>query len=199
MDFFYCVGTLRSPKQRTVVQVRWFKPPAGWFKLNLDGASCGNLGKAGGGGILRDCNGLWIKGYARSIGFATTIIAEFWALRDGLKLALNEGIQRLIVELDANVVVDLIKTNAATNKPYAPLLYDCRYLLTRLTQAQVVHVYREGNCYADALAKWGSNMLEGFVVFDRPPNGDLLYLASMDNDGLVVNMVSVLDPNSVVS
>ena len=85
-----------------------------------------------------------------------------------MKLALNEGIQRLIPELDAKVVVDLIKTNAATNKPYAPLLYDCRYLLTRFTQVQVVHVYREGNCCADALAKWGSNMLEGFVVFDRP-------------------------------
>ena len=30
------------------------------------------------------------------------------------------------------------------------------------------------------------------------PN-DLLYLASMDNDGLVVDRVSVLDPNSAVS
>ena len=116
-----------------------------------------------------------------------------------MKLALNEGIQRLIPELDAKVVVDLIKTNAATNKPYAPLLYDCRYLLTRFTQVQVVHVYREGNCCADALAKWGSNMLEGFVVFDRPPNDDLLYLASRDKDGLVVNRVSIMDPSSVVS
>ena len=24
------------------------KPPERWYKLNLDGASCGNLGKAGG-------------------------------------------------------------------------------------------------------------------------------------------------------
>ena len=111
---------------------------------------------------------MWIRGYARSIGYASSIVVEFWALRDGLKMALNEGIQRLIVELDAKVVVDLIKTNAATNKPYAPLLYDCMYLLTRFNQAQVVHVYREGNCCADARAKWGSNMLEGFVVFDRP-------------------------------
>ena len=102
------------------------------------------------------------------------------------------------MELDAKVVVDLIKTNAATNKPYAPLLYDCRFLLTRFTQAQVVHMYREGNCCADALAKWGSNMLEGFVVFDRPPNDDLLYLASRDKDGLVVNRVSAMDPNSTV-
>ena len=93
VDFFCCVGTLRSPKQRAVVQVRWFKPPVGWFKLNLDGASCGNPGKVRGGGILRDCNGMWIRGYARSIGYASSIIAEFWALRDGLKLALSEGIQ----------------------------------------------------------------------------------------------------------
>ena len=103
------------------------------------------------------------------------------------------------MELDAKVVVDLIKTNAATNKPYAPLLYDCRFLLTRFTQAQVVHMYRVGNCCADALAKWGNNMLEGFVVFDRPPNDDLLYLASRDKDGLVVNRVSIMDPSSVVS
>jgi len=78
-------------------------------------------------------------------------------------------------------------------------VYDCRYLLTRFTQAQVVHVYREGICCVDALAKWGSNMLEGFVVFDRPPNDDLLYLTSREKDGLVVNRVSALDPNSAVS
>ena len=93
----------------------------------------------------------------------------------------------ILLELDAMVVVDLIKSNAATNKSYAPLLNDCRYLLTRFIQVQVVHGYREGNRCVDALAKWGSNMLEAFVVFDRPPNADLLYLASMDNDGMYVN------------
>ena len=44
----------------------------------------------------------------------------------------------------------------------------------------------------------GSNMLEGFVVFDRPPNDNLLYLSSRDKVGLVVNRVSALDPNSTV-
>ena len=46
-------------------------------------------GGGGGGGLIRDCNGIWVKGFARSIGFATSITAELWALRDGLKLALN--------------------------------------------------------------------------------------------------------------
>ena len=58
--------------------------------------------------------------------------------------------------------------------------------------------YREGNCCADALAKWGSSMAEGFAIFDRPPNEELLYLACKDNSGLVVNRVSGLDPNSAV-
>ena len=93
----------------------------------------------------------------------------------------------ILLELDAMVVVGLIKSNVATNKSYAPLLNDCRYLLTRFIQVQVVHGYREGNRCVDALAKWGSNMLEAFVVFDRPPNADLLYLVSMDNDGMYVN------------
>ena len=81
----------------------------------------------------------------RSIGFATSRSAEFWALRDGLTLALSEGIQNLIVELDARVVVDLLNSNVDINKPYSPLLCDCRCLLRRILQVQVVHVYREGN------------------------------------------------------
>ena len=32
--------------------------------------------------------GNWIRGFARYIGYTTCIIAEFWALRDGLQLAI---------------------------------------------------------------------------------------------------------------
>lgn len=47
-----------------------------WHKLNLDGSSLGNLGRAGGGGLIRDNRGHWIKGYARNIGHTTSIAAE---------------------------------------------------------------------------------------------------------------------------
>ena len=163
VEYFYCVGKMMNVRQRVSMQVKWSKPPEGWFKLNLDGASCGNPGKAGGGGLIRDCSGKWLKGFARSIGFATSMSAEFWALRDGLKLALSEGIENLIVELDVRVVVDLVNFNVDTNKPYFPLLCDCRCLLRRIPWVQVVHVYREGNRCTDALARWGSTMEEDFV------------------------------------
>ena len=55
VEFFYCVGTMRKAKQRTIVQVKWFKPPVGWFKINSDGASYGNPGKARGGSIAMGC------------------------------------------------------------------------------------------------------------------------------------------------
>ena len=43
------------------------------------------------------------KGFARFIGFTTSITAEFWALRDGLLLADQIGVQNLVIELDAKV------------------------------------------------------------------------------------------------
>nr|POE86012.1 putative ribonuclease h protein [Quercus suber] len=96
--------------------VWWNKPPEGWFKLNTDGASYGNPGKAGGGGIIRNSHGHWIKGYSRSLGYTTSIIAEWWALRDGLTLAIQLGCQQLEVELDAKVIVELLKSNSIANR-----------------------------------------------------------------------------------
>ena len=37
-------------------------PPLNWVKLNSDGPSLGNPGQAGGGGLIRDSNGVWIRG-----------------------------------------------------------------------------------------------------------------------------------------
>ena len=100
------------------------------------------------------------------------------------------------MELDAKVVVDLVKSNAVTNKPFAPLLYDCRCLLTRFLQVQVVRVYREGKRCADALARWGGTMAEVFAVFDNPPSPNILYLVNMDNVGMYVNRISRTDLTS---
>ena len=55
-----------------VIAVRWEKPPLNWYKLNTDGALCGNLGRAGHGGVIRDDARNWIRGFARYIGYTTT-------------------------------------------------------------------------------------------------------------------------------
>ena len=56
--------------------INWEKPDLNWFKLNIDGSSIGNPGKAGGGGIIRNQHVNWIRGFARSIGIASSVVAE---------------------------------------------------------------------------------------------------------------------------
>ena len=70
-----------------------------------------------------------MRGFARSIGFTTSIIVEFWALRDGLLLAGQIGVQNLLIELDAKVVVELVQSKSSSNAFYSSLLADCRSLL----------------------------------------------------------------------
>ena len=66
-------------------------------------------------------------------------------------------------------------------------------LLTRFIQVQVVHVYREGNRYADELVRRDSTMAEAFVVFDNLPSLDVVHLVNMDNVDMFVNRMTELD------
>ena len=70
-----------------------------------------------------------VEGFARSIGFTTSIIVEFWALRDDLLMAGQIGVQNLLIELDAKVVVELVQSMSSSNAFYSSLLADCRSLL----------------------------------------------------------------------
>ncbi|KAK9995412.1 hypothetical protein SO802_020098 [Lithocarpus litseifolius] len=71
-----------------VIQVQWHPFPDNWLKLNSDGSSLGNPGRAGGGGIIRNSRGEWVSGYARAIGHTSSVAAELWALRDGINLCI---------------------------------------------------------------------------------------------------------------
>ena len=42
--------------------VGWNKPSIGWHKLNTNGTFIGNPSKVGGGGVIRDCHGVWVWG-----------------------------------------------------------------------------------------------------------------------------------------
>ena len=184
LEYSFCVSKSKLTAPKGVIPVRSIKPLEGWHKLNTDGASFGNPGKAGGGGIIRDSQGNWIKGYSRSIGFTTSNIAELWALRDGLNLAIQLGLQQIEVELDAKVIVDLLNSNNNPNTAYSPLLSDCRLLLAGIPQVRVAHVFREANKCVDLLAKKGCSMQEDFALFDFLPSFDFDTILAMDCNGL---------------
>ena len=86
--------------------------------------------------------------------------------------------------MDAKVIVELLETNNSANRAFSSLLDDCRSLLDRFHQVRVEHVFREGNKGADVLARRGTVMLEIFVIFDFPPNSDILSIVNMDVSGM---------------
>lgn len=51
-EYFYCVSKTQRTKCNIAIQMRWFRPPLGWFKLNSDGVAPANPGKAGGSGLI---------------------------------------------------------------------------------------------------------------------------------------------------
>ena len=164
VEFFSVRLNAKLPKAKSVIAMGWEKPPMGWAKLNSDRSAFGNTGRAGGGGVIRDHDGHWLKGYARPLGCTNSCMAELWTLRDGLLIAKEMGINNLIIELDALSIVVLMNNNTA-NLLMEPLLTDCRNLVREIPNKQITHIYREVNQCADALAKLGANSLDFFVNF----------------------------------
>ena len=168
----------KATTQHTI-QVKWLWPPINWFKVNSDGSSLGNPGIVGGGGLIRNENGEWVRGYARAVGATTSVIAELWALRNGIRLCIALNLQAVIFELDAKLVVDLLSKDERLESGNDTILLDYRKGLGDIPMVRIQHCYREANKCADALARRGAWLSQDFVIFLDPPL-DVSLLLSLD-------------------
>uniref|UniRef100_A0A2N9HP80 Reverse transcriptase domain-containing protein n=1 Tax=Fagus sylvatica TaxID=28930 RepID=A0A2N9HP80_FAGSY len=156
-------------KLRVPTPVKWKPPDLGWAKLNTDGASLGNPGIAGGGGLIRDPDGSWVGGFARAIGYTTSVQAELRALKDGLLLAIELGIPCLAIEMDSLVADEFLNFKTTPNVFLSAIVDDCRCLLEKFDRFTLHHIFREANGCADALAKAGCAQSVDFISFPSAP------------------------------
>uniref|UniRef100_A0A7N2RCG3 RNase H type-1 domain-containing protein n=1 Tax=Quercus lobata TaxID=97700 RepID=A0A7N2RCG3_QUELO len=87
------------------------------------------------------------------------------------------------VEVDAKAVVDMLAKSQYSNNAVAPLLEDCRYLVSKIPQVRINHCYREANRCADKLARKGANQSLNFILYENPPV-DLCEVVEMDCTGV---------------
>ncbi|GAU18198.1 hypothetical protein TSUD_249000 [Trifolium subterraneum] len=108
-----------SDNQHETIFIGWRKHREGWVKLNCDGSQNDRLGLAGCGGLLRNSDDNWLKGYSRKLGNCDALHAEMWGMYLGLGLARREGIMHLHVESDSKVLIDMVtkKINFKGNMP----------------------------------------------------------------------------------
>ncbi|MQM08604.1 hypothetical protein Taro_041461 [Colocasia esculenta] len=89
--------------------IRWFTPPQGRLKLNVDGAFKRSTGAAGGKGILRNSNGDIVFAFSAAYPEVNSSIeAEALALHDGLSICCDLGILSAVVESDSLILVQIM-------------------------------------------------------------------------------------------
>ena len=74
---------MRAP----LIPYHWFPPPIGFLKLNFDGASKGNPGPAGFGGVLKNNTVEIIHLYYGTIGHDSNNATELSGLLHGLRIS----------------------------------------------------------------------------------------------------------------
>ncbi|CAL1399438.1 unnamed protein product [Linum trigynum] len=176
------MGRTRMAPHCTLSQVGWKPPPAGWRKLNVDGAANGSQCIAGAGGVLRDADSSWIGGFVSSLGLCSATMSELWSIYHGLKLAWKLGCRTLIVESDSQLTIQLVNNRMDPLHPYAAPLAAIRLKNAQDWIVNLVHVYREGNRVADWLSKHSLVYPYGMHELETPPN-ELLSLLQDDLRG----------------
>ncbi|KAL4353002.1 hypothetical protein GQ457_06G021180 [Hibiscus cannabinus] len=153
----HAVAALVPIPHRLDVQPRWVAPPHGSVKLNVDAAVFPTDHTAGVGGVIRDENGCWILGFARFVGRCDVLIAELWAIYDGLVQAWNTGFSSVKLESDCLEATCII-TSQSDALTSSALVASIKELLSRAWTIVVRHVPRLSNSVANRLAARGRGL-----------------------------------------
>ena len=120
--------------------------------LYADGGARGNPGPAAIGVVLTDSTGGDLGEISRTIGETTNNVAEYTAVIEGLKLAMERGVTDIEVKLDSKLVVHQLNGDwKIKSDSLRGLAVEARRLLNRFHSAKVEHVARAKNAAADAL------------------------------------------------
>ncbi|XP_074374125.1 uncharacterized protein LOC141714507 [Apium graveolens] len=129
--------------------------PHPWWILHVDGAV--NNGGAGAGIVLVSLEGHHLMSTIHFKFYATNNDAEYEALINGLKIALEMGKRNLIARSDSELVVNQVNTEFQARGPRTELYLRCtQRLIGMFKEVRLECVPREKNSNADALAKMGS-------------------------------------------
>ena len=122
--------------------------------IYTDGAARGNPGPAGLGAILRDAEtGAILAELARFLGVRTNNYAEWTAVEDALREALELGAGHVDLRMDSQLVARQISGHYRVKHPdLKPIHARVMAMLAQLGSYTVGHVPRELNKEADQLS-----------------------------------------------
>jgi len=170
----------------------WQPPPLGIIQLNFDGASKGNPGKAGYGGVFRTHQGYPLLIFMGPLGWDTNNSAELEGLWRGLKIAQERNLFPLTVKGDSQILIRImtkLQNGSTVSKVSSSwrMLRRLELIKHWLNQHQAIsfkHTRREGNKLADLLANFGVEEENGYM------EGALSSLTSRDQIAQIQEIVT---------
>ncbi|XP_042495054.1 uncharacterized protein LOC122074287 [Macadamia integrifolia] len=128
-----------------ILEVYWRRPQVNWIKLNFDGSSMGNPGRAGASGIFRNHMGAVMDSYKIFIGVSKVFQAEVEGLMVGLMRAREMGITRLWVETDSSAVAISFekKKTHGDGSIWCPLSFEALLCARRLGISRIQYKPKE--------------------------------------------------------
>src|SRR6202023_3746953 len=125
----------------------------GAYAANIDGAARGNPGPAAYGLVSRRPDGTPLESLGKYIGRRTNNVAEYYALIAALDYAAANGIKRLRVQRDSQLIVNQMKgLYKVKHADLRPLHERAKKQASGLESFTIQYVPREENRAADAAA-----------------------------------------------
>ncbi|GAA0160724.1 hypothetical protein LIER_39091 [Lithospermum erythrorhizon] len=181
-SIFNCL--LASKLVKRCIICSWTKPDTRRFKLNVDGSSKGNPDISGGEGILRNDSGDMLFAFTRDYGRHSSLLSEFRALLEGLKVCLSYNIKGILIESDSKCLINMISTGSWPW--YLSAIGESIVTLMASIEAVLHHVFRVSNSAADWLANFGVQCLhdQDFSSLEHDHLRSLCAIVKLDTDGV---------------
>jgi len=143
--------------------------------LFFDGASKGNTGATGGGGVLIDPEERKILSYSWGIGKDTNNIAEVLALWQGLSQALAKNITDLNVFGDSHIIIQALSSKILpSHMQLRQILKKMKLLLVSFQSIHLFQILQELNDEANKEANKAALLSKGVLYLDGNKGYDKL-------------------------
>ena len=147
------ISVIEIEEEKTTPGRISLRDTANSITINVDGASRGNPGPSGIGYCVHDNSGQIVERGGEFIGFATSRIAEYCAMRKGVERAIELGYQTVRFISDSLMVVNQLNgVFTVKNQDIMPIYKDIQAKLEQLEAVSFVHVPRTKNAVADSEA-----------------------------------------------
>lgn len=167
-------------------------PGDGWVTAYTDGGARGNPGPAGYGVQIVSENGAVLAQLSQFLGLRTNNFAEYSALLGALEYASANGVEKLRVVSDSELMVKQIQGRYKVSSPdLRPLFDEAKKRIRGLKHFEIQHVLRGKNKEADRLANLAMDRGMGRTANDKPltaqpyPSGPAPVLTGIVEEGRV--------------